>query len=754
MKLELLRRSFLEGVGLSVAGLALGLFPNEADAQPKPGGPPPAKGPATASTGLRPNVFVHIALDGLVTLTCHRSEMGQGIRSSLPVLLADELGADMARVSIVQAEGDKKYGDQNTDGSKSIRGIYEDMRRVAATARTMLVATAAKRWKVDPKTVSARAHVVTHAATKRSLTFADLVEEASKLQVPDPKTVVLRPESELEHLGTDLPLLDGPAFVTGKALYGADIKLPNMLIAVIARPPVVGGKVKPFDPAPALKIPGVKQVIELPAPKAPFAFQPLGGVAVLATNTYAAMRGRAALELSWEDGENASYDSAAFKEKLLAGVRANGKTKREVGDVDAALSSAAKRISAEYYVPHLAHAAMEPPAAVASFEDGKCEVWAATQNPQSARTEVSKTLGIAESEVRVNVTYLGGGFGRKSKADYVAEAAFLSRAAKVPVRVQWTRTDDLHHAYYHTVSAQRLEAGLDAQGKVTAWLHRTSFPPIPSTFGPTSSPSDGELGQGVTDLPLAIPNVRVEAIDAKNHVRIGWLRSVCNIFHAFSVGTFFDEIAHARGLDPKDSLLEILGPPRLVGPQELGIEKVWNYGAPIEKHPVDAGRTRAVVERVTEMADWKNRKKNGRSLGLAVHRSFLTYVGAVISVVKDGNKPRIDEAWVVVDAGTIVNRERVRSQMEGAVIFGMSIALYSEITMKGGRIEQTNFRDYKLSRIADAPRAIHVDIIKSDKAPGGIGEPGVPPIAPAIGNAIFALSGVRVRELPISKLTI
>lgn len=754
MKLAILRRSFLEGVGLSAAGLAFGLFPDDADAQPKPGGAPPVKGSPAKDGGLRPNVFVHIALDGLVTLTCHRSEMGQGIRSSLPVLLADELGADMARVAIVQAEGDKKYGDQNTDGSRSIRGIYEDMRRVAATARTMLVATAAKRWKVDPKTVSARAHLVTHTATKRSFTFAELVEEASQLPVPDPKSVVLRPESELEHLGTDLPLLDGPAFVTGKALYGADVRLPEMLVAVIARPPVVGGKVKAFDPAPALAIPGVKKVIELPAPKPPFGFQPLGGVAVLATNTYAAIRGRAALTLTWDDGANATYDSVAFKEKLLSSVRASGKSKRSVGDVDKALKDAAKRISAEYYLPHLAHAAMEPPAAIASFKDGKCEVWASTQNPQSARTEVSKTLGIQESDVRVNVTYLGGGFGRKSKADYVAEAAFLSREAKVPVRVQWTRTDDLHHAYYHTVSAQRLEAGLDAQGKVVAWLHRTTFPPIPSTFGPSISPSDGELGQGVTDLPLAIPNVRAEAVDAQNHVRIGWLRSVCNVFHAFSVGTFLDEIAHARGLDPKDSLLGILGPPRIVGPEELGIEKVWNYGAPIEKHPIDTGRTRTVVERVTEMADWNNRKKNGRSLGLAVHRSFLTYVGAVISVVKDGDKPRIDEAWVVVDAGTIVNRERVRSQMEGAVIFGISIALYSEITMKNGRIDQTNFRDYRLARIADAPRKIHVDIVKSDKAPGGIGEPGVPPIAPAIGNAIFALSGVRVRELPMAKLKI
>ncbi len=740
MSVQVLRRSFLRAAGLG-AGLALGVFPDSAAAQPKP--------VAASTAGLRPNVFIHVAATGLVTLTCHRSEMGQGIRSSLPVLLADELGADMAQVAVVQAEGDKKYGDQNTDGSRSIRGIYEEMRRAAATARVMLIGAAAKRWKVDPKTCKARAHAVHHAASKRSLSFALLAEDAAKIAQPEAKSVELRPDGELEHVGGELPLLDGHVFVTGKAEYGADVRLPGMLIAVIARPPVVGAKLKKLDPAPALQVAGVNQVIELPGPKPPYAFQPLGGVAVLATNTWAAMRGRAALALAWEEGDNASYDSHSFKDKLLASVRAAGKSKRSVGDVDASLAAAHRRVSAEYYLPHLAHAPMEPPAAVAHFKDGRCEVWAATQNPQSARAEVVKTLGIAEADVRVNVTYLGGGFGRKSKPDFVAEAAFLSRAAGVPVRVQWTRQDDLQHGYYHAVSAQRLEAGLDAQSKVVAWLHRTAFPPIPSTFSATTSPSDGELGQGVTDLPLSIPNVRVEAVDAKNHVRIGWLRSVCNVFHAFAVQSFLDELAHARGVDPKLALLETLGAPRIVTPAELGVDKVWNYGAPLDKHPIDTARMRHVIERVTDAAAWQGRKASGRALGLAAHRSFLAYVAAVVSVVKDGDRARVDEAWITIDAGKIINRERVRAQMEGAVIFGIGIALHSAISARGGRIEQTNLRDYKLPRIGDAPRAIHVEIVKSDKAPGGVGEPGVPPVAPAIANAIFALTGVRHRELPI-----
>lgn len=749
MKIAMLRRSFLESVGLSAVGLAFGAFAEDAFAEQKIEALPP-----DPAGGLRPNVFVHIAADGQVTLTCHRSEMGQGIRSSLPVLLADELGADMARVAIVQADGDRAYGDQNTDGSRSIRGIYDDMRRVAATARTMLVTAAAKRWKVDPKTCDARGHQIIHAASKRSLGFGEVAAEAGKLPVPDGKALFYRKEAEYEHVGRDLPLLDGHAFVTGGAKYGADIRLPNMLIAVIARPPVLGGKATKVDAKRALAVPGVKRVIELPAPSRPFGFQPLGGVAVLATNTYAAMKGRAALEVTWADGDNASYDSAAYKEKLLAGVRVAGKPARNTGDVDAALAKAAKRVSAEYYVPHLAHAAMEPPVAIAQMKDGKCEVWAPTQHPQSARTVVAKTLGVDEKNVTIHVTFLGGGFGRKSKPDFVAEAAFVAREAGVPVRVQWTRQDDIRHAYYHTVSAQRLEAGLDAQGKVSAWLHRTSFPPIPSNFSDTASPSEGELGQGLTDLPLAIPNVRVEAADARNHVRIGWLRSVCNIFHAFATQSFFDEVAHARGMDPKDAMLDLLGPPRIATLAELGVQKVPNYGETLDKHPVDTARHRNVIERVTALSGWADRKKNGRHLGLAVHRSFVAYVAAVLSVVKDGDKVRCDEAWVVVDAGKVVNTERVRSQMEGAVLFGLSIALYGSITAKKGAVVETNFRDYKVSRIADAPRKIHVEIVKSDAPPAGVGEPGVPPIAPAFCNAIFAMTGVRVRELPIAKLKV
>ncbi|MCP3101532.1 molybdopterin-dependent oxidoreductase [Myxococcus sp. K15C18031901] len=736
------RRSFLEGLNLSVGGLALGLGPTltEAEARSK-----------VVPTVLKPNVFVHVAADGVVTIVCARSEMGQGVRSSLPVLIADELGADMARVRVLQADGDKAYGDQNTDGSSSVRGVYDDLRRTGATARTMLVTAAANRWKVKAVDCEARDHAVFRRGTGESIGFGELVRDAARLPVPRAEDVRLRPRAELRNVGGDLPLLDGPAYVNGTAVFGADIALEGMLVAVVARPAVVGGRVMRFDATRALAVPGVKHVVEVPAPKAPYLFQSWGGVAVLAENTWAAMRGRAALDITWEDGGNETYDSEAFRETLLASVRAPGEPFRQVGDVDAAFARAARVVEAEYCTPHLPHAPMEPPVALAWVKDGACEVWAPTQHPQAARTEAAQVAGLPESQVTVHVTLLGGGFGRKSKADFVGEAVYLSKQVGAPVRVQWTREDDIRHDYYHTTAAQRLRAALDEQGRPTAWLHRTAFPSIRSTFSTdVKGPVFRDLNQGVLDLALAIPNVRAEACEALAHVRIGWLRSVYNIFHAFSVGSFMDELAHARGMDPRDNLLDVVGPARHMSLAELGVPKLPNYEAPLEKHPVDVGRLRGVIERVTELSRWSERGKDGRALGLAAHRSFLSYVAVVVSMKKDeAGRARVDEAWVVVDAGLVVNADRVRAQMEGSVIFGMSLALYGAITMKDGATQQSNFRDFRLVRMAEAPRRIHVDIVRSEEAPGGVGEPGVPPVAPAIANALFALTGTRARDLPI-----
>jgi isoquinoline 1-oxidoreductase beta subunit len=753
------RRSFLVGLELSIGGLALGVFPRLAGADEPSGRTGPGPRPASdaveqAKTGLSPNVMVHIAPDGTTTIVCHRSEMGQGVRSTIPMLIADELGADPARIVVRQAIGDKKYGDQNTDGSSSIRKFYDQLREAGAAARMMLVAAAAKQWKVKPDTCTTRMHEVVHTGSKRTLGFAALVPAAAKLPLPKQADIVLRPAKELTHVAAEsLPLLDGRAYVDGSAAYGADIKLPGMLIAVIARPPVVGGTVVRHDATKALAIPGVKKVVLMPAPKRPYMFQPWGGVAVVAETTWAALKGRAALDITWDDGANGKYDSAAYREQLLASVRAPGTVARKLGDVDAAFAKAVKIVEAEYVVPHLPHIPMEPPTALARVAAGRAEIWAPTQHPQAARTEVARVLGIDEAHVTVNVTLLGGGFGRKSKADFPSEAAFLARELGVPVRVQWTREDDIRHDYFNAVNAQRLRAGLDDRGSVTAWHHRTAFTPIRSTFvDGADAPGAGDLQQGVLDLAVAVPNVRAEACKAPVHARIGWYRSVYNIFHAFAIGSFIDELAAARGSDPRDTWFDVIGPAKQHTLADLGIDKLGNYGEPLARHPVDAGRLRRVIERVTDAANWSDRKRAGRTLGLAAHRSFVSYVAVVISVVPDKlRKLRVDEAWISIDAGMVVNRDRARAQMQGSVVMGISNALFGGVTMKGGRVEQSNFRDARIARIGHVPARIHTDVLPSTDPPGGIGEPGVPPVAPALANAVFALTGQRIREIPLSR---
>lgn len=749
------RRSFLLGLNLSLGGLALGISLDDARADRGRPWPPDGRDlsadPPT-SAGLAPDVLVHVAPDSVTTIVCPRSEMGQGIRSTLPILIADELGADLERVVVVQAIGDKKYGDQNTDGSTSIRKFYDRLRQAGATTRTMLVAAAAARWKVKPETCTTRGSQVLHPASQRALDFGALVAAAAKLPVPKAETLTMRPLAELAHLANP-PLLDGEALVDGSAVFGADVKLPGMLVAVIARPPVVGGVVTHHDATKALQVPGVRRVIAMPAPQGAPAFQPWGGVAVVADHTWAALQGRAALEITWDHGKNAVYDSDQHREQLLASVRAGGTVMRDLGDVDAALAKATRLVEAEYCAPHLAHQPMEPPVAIANVTAAGAEVWAPTQNPQAARAEVARVLGLGEDKVTIRVTLLGGAFGRKSKADFISEAAFLSREVGAPVRVQWTREDDLKHGYYNATSAQRLRAGLDERGKVIAWHHRTAFTPIASTFVEgTEQPSLRDLQQGVLDLALDVPNVRAEACKAPVHARIGWKRSVYNIFHAFAVGSFLDELAHARGVDPRELWLEVLGPARQLSLKDLGITALANYGESLDKHPVDAGRLRNVIERVTQAAGWSERAKTNRKLGLAAHRSFVSYTACVVSVVPDAQrKLRIDEVWISMDAGTVVNRDRCHSQMEGAVIMGISDTLYGGVTMKGGVTQQSNFRDARLARFRDIPQKIHTDLVPSAAPPAGVGEPAVPPVGPALANAVFALTGQRVRDLPMAK---
>jgi len=706
---------------------------------------------AAAMTTFEPNVYLAIDETGLVTIVAHRSEMGTGIRTGLPMVLADELEADWTRVTVIQAQGDPKYGDQNTDGSRSMRQFYQPMREAGASARQMLEDAAAHVWSVDANDCRARNHMVVHVPTGRQLSFGDAAKVAATLQVPPPDHLELRfkPASERHYVGKPLPIVDLDDIVRGKATYGIDVVLPGMKYASVERCPVYGGKVLTFDAADALKVPGVEQVVAIPATPIPSGFYPLGGIAVIASNTWAAQQGREKLKITWDFGPNASHDSSVYRAELEATAKQPGHVVRNQGNVDDALASATRRLSADYFVPYYAHAPMEVPVAVANVVGNKCETWAPTQFPQAARTTVAELLGLPVEDVTVNVTLLGGAFGRKAKPDYVAEAALLSRQIRAPVKVTWTREDEIQHDYYHAICAQHLEAGLAADGRATAWLHRTVFPAIESTFQPNVTyGSAGELQQGVTDMPYAIANVRCENGAAAGHVRIGWYRSVYNIPHAFAVCSFADELAHASGTDPVEYLRQLLGDPRKLDFAAMNVDYP-NYGASLDTYPVDTGRLRGVLDLVVRNSEWGQLLPPRQGRGVAVHRSFLTYAAAVVHVAvgNDGQVtiPRVDMA---LDCGLVVNPDRVRAQFEGAAIMGISNTLYSNISIKQGRIEQSNFGDYLVARTDIAPQT-HVHIVESSAAPGGVGEPGVPPIAPAICNAIFAATGKRVRALPV-----
>ncbi|MCA9633831.1 MAG: xanthine dehydrogenase family protein molybdopterin-binding subunit, partial [Myxococcales bacterium] len=665
-------------------------------------------------------------------------------------ILANELDANWKDVQVVQAQGDAKYGNQNTDGSRSVRLNFDRLRLAGATMRSMLEQAAARRWKVPTRDCTAELGVVHHKASARQLGYGELAVEANKLPAPPASRVKLRERKLWRYLSQDIASLTTPRIVKGEGIFGQDLQRPGMLYAVIARPPQVLGRSKRVDKAATLKSPGVKHVVELPYVEEPVGFKPLGGVAVVAKDTWSAIRGREALQVEWDAGPNSDYDSNSFEELLIKAVRKPGKVARRRGDVQKALASSAKRVEAEYYVPHLAHSAMEPPAAVAEWEGDHVTCWGCGQTPQKARQTVAQVCGVPLENVTIHVTWLGGGFGRKSKPDFFAEAALIARRVKAPVKVVWTREDDLQHAYYHTVSAQRLEAGLDASGKCVALLHRTAFPPIGSTFVAGAKEADaGELRLGASDTPFDVANLQLESGQAAAHVRIGWLRSVANIYHAFAVQSFAAELAHAAGRDPKDYLLELIGPPRTIDPNEEGAS-YDNYGSPLKDYPIDTRRLRTVTEEAAKLAKWGRKLPKGHGLGIAAHRSFVSYVATVVEVAVDARgKLGIPGVWSVMDAGTMVNPNHCASQLEGGTLFGLSNALYGEITAKSGAIQQANFPDWRVMRMNEAPRHMEVKLIESSAPPGGVGEPPTPPAAPALANAIFAATGLRIRRLPI-----
>lgn len=731
------RRTFLKATGITGTGIILGLQY--------------ACTPSKTGVAFSPNVYLTIQPDGTVIIVAHRQEMGTGIRTGLPMIIADELEADWTKVKLVQAVGDEKtYGNQNTDGSFSVRMFFEPMRKAGASARMMLEQAAATKWGVPVGECKAANHEVVHSSGKK-IGFGELTEEAAKQTAPKDEAITLKKKSEWRYIGTKMNMYDTPDIVKGTAVYGIDVVKPGMKYAVILRCPVAGGKAKSFSDVEAKKIPGVVKIFEMTASGFPADFAvPQGGIVVVADSTWAAISARKALQVEWDFGANGGYDSEKYLADLKAKVKKKGDVRRERGSVANAEKSASKVLESTYVTQHLAHAPMEPPNATAVFKEDKCEVWAPVQSPQWVRDSVAKSLGMDVANVTVNVTLLGGAFGRKSKPDFAVEAALIAKDLNgVPVKVTWTREDDLTHDFFHACSVQQIRVAFDKQNNVTGWNHRSAFPPIGGTTNTKEiSPSGGELQLGMVDFPYDIPNISCEAIEAPSMTRIGWLRSVSNIQHAFAIGSMLDEIAQHRGIDPVKNLLELLGPDRMIPFTEY-VKGFENYGEPLDKFPWNSGRLRAVIELVAEKSGWGKTLPIGHGMGICAHKSFLTYVACVVHVaIDDAGKLTIPEAHYAIDCGQPVNRNSVINQFEGGFVFALGGALKGSISFKDGRSEQTNFDKYAVARMEDAPTEIHVHLVENDEKPTGVGEPPVPPVAPALANAIFAATGIRYREMP------
>lgn len=761
------RRSVVGGL-LAASGFVLAVrIPDAAAREPlKPYPTGGADMPHGYGSASNPTVFVAIKPDGAVTIIAHRSEMGTGVRTSLPMVIADEMEADWSRVSIEQAVGDEPlYGNQDTDGSRSMRHYIQPMRECGAAMRQMLEQAAATKWGVDVSRARAKAHKVVQLddagnETGEALGFGELAEAAMALPVPARETLLFKTPDEFTLMRKgETKITDLRDITMGKAIYGADVRLPGMKFAVIARPAVLGEKLKSFDATEALKVPGVEQVIEIEGfHDVPRKFWQLGGVAVIANSTFAAIQGRDALTLEWEpSAAHAGYSSDAFFEEMSETAKKPGKVIRDQGDVDAAFANAKTVFSEEYRAQHLNQAAMEPLVAVAQVKDGKAELWAPIQSPYGARQDVATALKIPIEDVTVHVTLLGGGFGRKSKWDYMIEAALISqKLGGTPVLLQWTREDDMRHSFYHTVSVERIEMAIDDAGKVTGFRHRTVAPSILSTFAPDSGYQFNiEYGMGFVNTPFEVPNFRCENGAALAHTRIGWYRSVSNIPRLWAVQSAVCEVAHLLGRDPKDFLLELIGSDRKLDPKALGFpEDFWNYGDPYDPFAIDTARLKNVIQIAAEKAGWGKELPKGQGLGIAAHMAWHTYVATVVHAeVKDDGTITVPHAVTAVDCGFYVNPERIRSQIEGAAVMGMSHALYSGITFKDGAVEQSNFADFNIATMSNFPKTVDVHIVEAPAGTpaGGIGEPGLPPFAPALANAVFAATGKRLRNMPMGE---
>lgn len=712
-----------------------------------------ARSLSTPSSQL--NVFVAIDLNDTVKIVAHRSEMGQGIRTSLPQVVADEMDADWDKVLITQATGDSQYGSQNTDGSRSVREFYQTMREIGATAKLLLRQAAAAQWNAAVEDCIAQNHQVKHQPSGQTLSYGQLAERASTLEVPSATSLTLKNKNDFNYIGKGLPSVDLEDIITGQAQYGIDFQHPDLVHASIERCPVLGGTVKSFETKNVLSISGVLDTVQIDGGTLPARFHALAGVAVIATNTWAAIQGRKQLAVRWNKTAHRYYYTDKYMPLLVAQTQARDPEKskliRHKGDATNVIEKSKNVFDATYTTPHMEHAPMEPPVATAFVQGEHCEVWASVQHPIRARDEIASALNIKKENVIVNVLLLGGGFGRKSKPDFAVEAAILSKKLGKPVKVTWTREDTVQHAYYHASSAQYYRAAVNSKGKINALEQHISSPSISSIFKKDAQYMAGfELSQGFGNLHFDIEHIAAYNYPAPAHVRIGWMRSVCNINHAFASNSFADEIAKKYGHDPIDYQLMLAGSDRIIDTKDQGF-KDNHYGASQpQEHPLRTDRFKAVINAVKESSSWPAKTDSNEGWGFAAHPSFLSYVAVATKVRLESDNVIITDVHIAIDCGQVVNPDRVKSQMEGSVIFGMSAALYGEVEINKGEAVQSNFHDYRVCRMFESPNIV-VTIIDSDNPPSGVGEPGVPPIAASITNAIAAAGGPRIRDLPIDR---
>jgi len=724
------RRDFLKMGTVAGAGLLVGFHLNALAADD----------PAEEQEKKTPNPFnawVHVTPDNHVTLILEKSEMGQGIMTALPMILAEELCVDWKSVRVEQAPTNPKVYNHGTGGSGSVASCWLPMRRAGAAAREMLIAAAAARWNVNPNTCVAQDGGVLHGSRKNFLTYGELVEDAAKQPIPNLNTVPLKNSDNFSIVGRGKPRLEGVAKTNGTARFGIDSRAPGMQFAVVARCPVFGGKVKSFDAANAKAVKGVCEVFAI-EPVAAGAFT-AGGVAVVADSSWAAMRGRKALQVSWDKGPHVGESSESLRKQFVDNAGKPGKAVRNDGDADAVLASATKKVEATYEFPFAAHATMEPMNCTVHIRPDSAEAWVPTQAPQWAQDVIAGVSKLPKEKIVVNTTLMGGGFGRRYMGDFVMEAAQISKVTGKPVMVLWTREDDMQHDFYRPASYHHFCGVLDEKGQLAAWKHFQTSTSIEAMWSPKGE-EQAEKSEFATAafIPYQTPNYRVEYTLAKSGVPRAWWRSVEHSTSGFVVECFVDELAAAAGADPLDFRLRLIGDDR----------KIPDFTNPNEGKPLDTARLKGVLKLAAEKAKWGSPLPNGVARGIAGYFSFNTYTAAVAEVSLKNGSPKVHRLVYAVDCGRPVNPDGIRAQVEGAAIYGLSAALHDAITIQGGRVVQSNFNDYQMPRIGDAPKT-EIHIVESKEEPTGIGEPGLPVVAASVCNAIYGLTKKRVRRLPI-----